>query len=375
VRKLLIVFPDFFLPYSPTTLNLYDALSPFFDITILTFEPDARFSVQKITDKNIIYLKRNKLRIGKLLFKKIFQTFLVSFRLTKKNITPIPLNASTLVKEIKKFDGEIIAVDFFALWCCQVAGKKAHLVSLEIYDNDSYRERCKLERVLSVIIQTPERYKYIFGDSKIQTFYVQNSPVYIDCEINTNRGKRDLLFCGSAMPGFGIFSCLEFINDYPEYNLTIQGAVPAQIKKTIETDFYHLIDQKRLIINNQYFSPEELNKFVSSFRIGFVFYDYFRFEWINTFNYKTAPSGKLFQYYNAGVPVISNSIAGMISVKEYNAGVMINTLGSLSIKMAIDAIENDYDTYARNAKKVSRQFDFSKNIAPFVDFIKGSANV
>jgi glycosyltransferase involved in cell wall biosynthesis len=370
MKKILIVFPDFFLPYSPTTLNIYEALRPYFDVTIMTFEPDARFSTQRITDKKVVYLKRNKLRFGKLLIQKIIQTIKVSFRLSKKDVTPIPLNAGTLAHEIKKFDGEIIAVDFFALWCVQQAGKKAHLVSLEIYDNDFYRDKCKMETIRSVIIQSEARYKRIFGETKLLTFYVQNSPIYIDMDLNPGRQKNELLFCGSAMPGFGIFTCLEFISDFPEYTLTIKGAVPVKTRESIEENYSNLLREKRLIINDDYLSPAELNKFVSGFRIGFVFYDYFRFEHINTFNYKTAPSGKLFQYYNAGIPVIANSIPGMSTIKEHKAGVMIDTMGSVAIKKAIDEIEEEYETYARNAKRLSKSLDFNTLIAPFIEFIR-----
>src|SRR5690606_7552230 len=103
-------------------------------------------------------------------------------------------------------------------------------------------------------------------------------------------------FCGSAMPGFGLYNCIEFIADYPEYSLTVKGSIPPVVRNVIENHFQNLLESGRLILDDRYLEEKELTKYVSGFRIGFVFYDFYRFEYINKFNYHTAPSGKLFQY-------------------------------------------------------------------------------
>ena len=54
-------------------------------------------------------------------------------------------------------------------------------------------------------------------------------------------------------------------------------------------------------------APEYI-KYVSNFRIGFCFYDWNLIK--NDFNYQTAPSGKLFVYLSAGLPVIVCNIPG-----------------------------------------------------------------
>lgn len=374
MKKVLIVFSDYILPYSPTTLNLYEALVPHFDVEILTFEPDLNFSAQKVTEKKVTYLKGERLLINKYFFKMCAQR--VKFHLKSIDISNEAVfrkRAIVLIKEIAKFEGEIIAVDFFALWCVKKANKKAHLVSLEIDENDPYRKACGIDVIKSVIIQTKERYDFQFNGTKLPVFYIQNAPPYIDEVPNfEEREKNNLLFCGSAMPGFGIFNCLEFIRDFPEYKLTLKGAVPAKVRSVITNNFDDLINEKRLTIDDKYLSPLDLNRFVSTFRIGFVFYDYFRFNYINTFNYKTAPSGKLFQYYNAGVPVIGNSIPGLHTVTKYDSGILINTLGSIQIKNAIDKIEEDYLNKSRNSKNLSMMFDFNSMVKPFIEFLKAT---
>ena len=199
MKKILIVFPDPILPFSPSTLNLYDSLSNIYDVTILTFEPNLSYSSQKITDKKIIYLKQ----LANPLLAKIFMRGLreITKKLKLKNYNLLLLfagRAFPLIREIKKFDGEIIAVDFFALWCVMMAKKKAHLLSLEIIDDDLYRNSCPINSIKSVIIQSEERYNYLFGNQKIKTFFVQNAPRYIDEKIDLRkRKKNELIFCGN----------------------------------------------------------------------------------------------------------------------------------------------------------------------------------
>lgn len=369
MKKILIIYPDPFLSYSPTTLNLHDSLAAGAGVSILTFEPDPKYSSHRITDRNVNYIP---VPPAAGLIKRLARKVAVKTGIKDSTDLLRTPKAEVLIKSIKQFDGEIIAVDFFALWCAQKAGKKAHFLSLEIYQQDKYKDACDPNAIKSVIIQSDERYNYLFGHRQLKKFLVPNAPAYIDEPVQmARREKKNLIFCGSAIPGFGIFSCIEFINDFPEYTLSVKGAVPQKIKEQIENNFSSLLKTGRLILNDQYMEPAALNRYVGDFRIGFVFYDFYRFENIDTFNYKTAPSGKLFQYYNAGIPVIGNNVPGLSSITQYKTGIQISTMGSLAIKRAIDEIESNYEGFAMNSKKASENFDFNRNVGPFVDFLNG----
>src|SRR5688572_4680142 len=113
MKKVLVVFTDFYLPYSPTTLNLYDSLVPFFDVSIIAFEPDAGFRAKQINDKKIKYLIPAVSIFDKL--KIIGQKIASRIRRIIRRPTTKLLNKKdiVLIKEIKKFDGEIIAVDSY----------------------------------------------------------------------------------------------------------------------------------------------------------------------------------------------------------------------------------------------------------------------
>ena len=371
VHNILILFPDPHLSYSPSTLNLYDSLDKYFNVTIITFSPLESYSNQRVLNRNVEYLTFINQTAIPLIYR-LTTELKKTFFSTSRSLDPmLTEKAKVLIERIKKFTGTIIAVDFFSLWCVQQAGKSAHFFSLEIPENDSYRNACDHRRILSVVIQTNDRYEYLFGKEKIPTFIVQNAPVYIDHEINLEkRINSKLVFCGSAIPEFGIYSCLEFLIDHREFQLTVKGTIPTSVKNSIKENFEYLIIEKRLLLIEEYFNPKELNDFLKDFYIGFVFYDTYRFNYINTFNFKTAPSGKLFQYFNAGVPVVVNNILGLNAVEEFGAGIMINNLSTKSIKNAITDISSNYVQFAKAAKNASLHFDFSKSIEPYILFLK-----
>ncbi|MEJ7913347.1 MAG: hypothetical protein WKF70_09345 [Chitinophagaceae bacterium] len=376
MKNILMVFTDPHLPYSPTIINLFNELKKHSKVQIITYQPEQLFSLQKLDDPDILYLSNADLHyrpegLLKRTVKKAIEKIIKPSpaEIVRRNLHTNKTEA--VIKKIRDFEGEIIAVDFLALYCVQQAGKAAHLVSLEIHLNDRYRDNCLFDKIKSVIIQSNERYAYLFKDLQIPTFIVQNSPRYSNIEPDKSaRRKNKLIYCGSAVPGFGIFSCLDFLLDYPEYQLTVKGAVPPSTKEAIEQFYKQLIVEERLILDDSYMSEESLNLFVSRFRIGFVFYDLYRFDHVRTFNYYTAPSGKMFQYFNSGVPVIGNRLPGLEIIEHSKSGVLISYLSSAKMKQAIDQIESSYDEYADNSKKTSKDFDFTTNIQDFITFIK-----
>lgn len=374
MKDILIIFSDIHLSYSPTTLNIYDSLIQQFNVTILTVKPDEVYSNHKIIDRNIEYLNyenwtpEKAVPLRKRLYYEIAKSFSKS---TPDDDVLLNKKAEAIIDRILKFNGIIIVIDFFALWCVQKAGKVAHFVSLEIIEDDPYRKSCNLDAIQSVFIQSEIRYEYLFGNRKIKTFIIQNAPKYIEQVIDYKlRKSNNLIFCGSAMTAFGIFSCLEYLLDYPDYILTVKGAIPKLVRKRIEERFGNLLSQNRLILDEKYLDPVDLNKYLEQYYVGFVFYDDYRFDHLNTFNYQTAPSGKMFQYFNAGIPIIASNLRGLTPIIDFGAGVLIDTLNSKCIKNAFDQIESNYEVYCKASKMASLNFDFSKSVGPYISFLQ-----
>jgi hypothetical protein len=373
-KEILIIFLNGHLAYSPSTLNIFYALKNNYNVKLVCPNQPKDFSENEVIDTDIEYfnfqMKRNILDIVKALFHKISDLFIkpstetLSKRYLSTHIT------QQVISYIKKKDKEIIAVDTMALWCAQQAGKKAHLLSLEILDNDEYLKDIKLSSIKSVIIQSHERLNYLFPKEKPRYFIIQNSPKYLSFDPDyAQRKKTDLVYCGSSVLCFGIITCLDFIKDYKEYTLTIKGAYPKETKDIIDEFYADLLAEKRLIIDTSYLSENDLTKYISKFRIGFAFYDFYRFPHLKIFNYYTAPSGKVYQYLNSGMPIIGNVLPGFQFINNTKSGVLIDHISTPQIKMAIDAIEEDYSTYAENAKRISFEYDFNKMIIPFLEYI------
>lgn len=359
-KNILIVFTDSHLPYSPTVLNIFKGLKKKgHSVKMITLNPPAYYAQDKIEDDDIIYISDKNSLVKRIVKKIIIKVLKKSSSLRKKKQLHTS-KADAFVKEIKKHKADtIIAIDFFSLWCVQQTKQRAHLVSLEIYEGDEYYHNCDLSMIDLVVIQSKERFSHLFPvNLNIPYFIYPNSPVYYQFDPEKiRRDEKHLIFCGSAVPDFGLISVLDFLLDYPDYKLTIKGPMPKGVKDSINNFYRKLINENRLFINEEYMDADALTKYVAQFRIGFVFYDFYRYDHLRSFNYYTAPSGKLFQYLNSGVPVVTNNIDGFKFVEDNNAGRRIAYLSSLQIKSAIDLINENYIEFVKNSKMLSKKFD------------------
>ncbi len=138
--------------------------------------------------------------------------------------------------------------------------------------------------------------------------------------------------------------------------------------KLIHEKYEHLISQKRLVINQEYLKAEQFLDFIATFKIGFCFYSW---ELINEhFNYESAPSGKLFMYMAAGVPVIASNISAFKIIEEYGAGVLVDDYKPETILQAVKKIENNFDKYSQACYVIASKYSFDKTVKPYIDFLK-----
>ena len=382
-KSILIVFSDEWVAYSPTVINLYDVLSEDFNVRIVAFESSLN-NQKKLMDRNadcIDISKENTFPINKAIY--------LFFRLTEKILTLNSkidvfglfkkVNSYSLLKAFllwKKIRGlqvdEIIGVDFLSLWVAQTVFGKGHLLSLEIGDipnNNVFYRLVDRKKIQSVLIQTEERYQYLFDSLKIKTTLVQNAPIFKPL-ISYPSNCEGLIFCGLAAPKHGINECLDFIAESSEHIMTVKGIVPEDVKQKIQSKYEHLVSQGRLILDESYVEREDFAEYLSQFDIGFCFYDLDPSS-SSYFHYLTAPSGKLFNYYAAGIPVIGSDIPGLSSVKDFEAGVLIKNRSVESLREAINTIRADRMKFKKNCLKAAEYFSFDKAIKPFRAYLLG----
>ena len=373
MNKVLILFNGANLSYSPTVIGLYDRLAERFDVSVVAQSPKT-FDNQPLTGRKVIY-KRELPGKFALKVKSAVYSLAALFDRDIARLKKMGMKAHVVFdfKQIRAHiesiqPDHIIAVDFNNLLYMQVLEKRTELLSLEILPGDEFYKNCDFENIDSVIIQTPERYEHLFGSREFKTFFVQNAPVYKPFPAPAER--RGLIYSGTAWNPFGFFHCLEFLRRYPEHTLTVKGALLGDAKARVANEYRDLLEDGRLIIDSEYLDDAEVVAYLTRFRAGFCFYN-FELPEINNFNYLTAPSGKMFKYFAAGVPVIGQQIPGLKPVEEFDCGVLINDLQPASIQKAVERVEENFEYYSENCLKAAAHYSFDKTIEPFVDYLAG----
>lgn len=370
-KKLTILFCDAHLSYSPTVLGLYDLLSPHFDVTILAKSPQF-FDDGPLANRNVVYIKQPSGRIGTLLKKLTLRLTATHDKVAKLFVRiDAPHQTFYEFKFAKKLLATenpdiVLAVDFKSLFFAQLLNRKTEFVSLEIKPNDPFYAACDLKNIDSVVIQTKERYEHLFGNRNFKTFYIQNSPVYVPAQ--TEVARNGLVYCGTAWNPFGFYHCLEFLKLYPSHSLNVRGAIFSADRKQVQQEYAGLLDNGRLIIDDEYLDDKEVVNYLRKFRIGFCFYN-FEIDWINNFNYHSAPSGKMFKYFAAGVPVVALSTLGSRPIAEFDCGILIDDLKPENIKQAIDKIESNFEHYSQNCLKAAEHYSFDTMATPFLEHL------
>jgi len=380
-KKILIVTLNDYIIYQPTILNLYDALSVDFEVKVISFEP--MFSTrQKDTNRNILYLE-TKFLAGQFFAK---FDFLIS-KMTKvvKKLSPgytyyhkyynwyLPSILKRALKNYEDTPDIVIAADFPALHVAQQFFNKVHLLSLEIENNTNrYYKLIDKTRIRSVVIQSQMRYDYLLGEANIKKFIIPNSPVFIPSN-KSQKPRRDFIWAGSIDRRLAVMECLNFFKQHPELKLVLKGGGDKKTKKLIDKRYGDLLRSGQVVINREYLPENEFIDFLSGYKIGFCFYSWDLIK--ASFNYYSAPSGKLLMCMAAGVPIVGCNIPGFKFVEEYGAGVLIDSYEPSVIFNAIQKIQEDYDKYAAACYRIAADYSFEKNVAPYLLYLKEEAGI
>jgi len=372
MRKITIVSADDIILYQPTILNLYDLLKHDFEINIISFTPEY-LGKKREQDKNIDYITPNK--YIKFFYRKLDLLFNAFLKRVDKYLIKTQLRASfyrdfqarLLAKSLKKYTGNIIiAVDPMPLYVAQKTTGSSHFLSLEMIPNDPYFKKVDTSKIISVIIQNQFRSDFLFKEKSIRTFFIQNAPLQNTSYINQSN-REGLIWAGTIVKDFAILDCMNFIEKYNEYTLTLKGAFEKSTQIIIENKYQHLLASNRVLVNNEYLKADDFIKFISNFKIGFCFYNWDLIK--SNYNYETAPSGKLFVYLAAGVPVIASNVKAFKFLETAGAGVLVDDYEPETLYNAIQKIENNFQEYSSNAYKAFQDNCFDINAIPFKAYL------
>jgi glycosyltransferase involved in cell wall biosynthesis len=378
-RKILILTLNDYIIYQPSILNLYDFLEPHFEVTVVSFQPQA-LTKQKDESRNILYLNPNK--SVKSFIEKMDYGFSLITAYLKKAIPNLnyqhkyytrylPWLLKNGIKKNKLSADIILATDFPALKIAQEIYGAVHFISLEIENNTSpVFKQINRHLVKSVFIQTKERYDYLFPNQQLPVFYVQNAPVFDEAGIS-NLPRKDFIWAGAIDRRLAVYECINFFDHYPQYRLVLKGGIQQKAYNKITAAYNHLIKADRIFFDKEYLPTSSFLQFLSKFKIGFCFYSWELIK--SSFNYATAPSGKLFMTLAAGVPVIACNIPAFKFLEEYGAGILINDYNPETIYAAAQKIEQDYEKYHQACYAAARYFSFNKRVAPYINYLINEA--
>src|SRR6202008_4374164 len=117
--------------------------------------------------------------------------------------------------------------------------------SLELCLHQHFLKFVDPQYIDSVIIQSQERYEYLFKKAAFRTFYIQNAPAFK--EITIKKERKGLIYAGTAQKTFGFYQCLEYLVAYRNEKLFVQGTVSPVDRKKVNSDYAELVEQERLV--------------------------------------------------------------------------------------------------------------------------------
>lgn len=363
-KRALIVFPDEWINYSPSMLNSIVLLTERgYAVDLLSFG-FSHFNASKVNANHthitipfIVYKWLSKIKAYD--FLKYGLLTLLLF--LKRNTTY----------------GVVIGVDNIGYATAHKFFKQAIFFSLEVKKNN-YFTKCLQHGITHCIIQSAERYHFLFDESSCipAQLIVQNAPIIPphfnvnDAEINAR--TKQLVYWGNIANFYGIEPLIDALILLPsQYTLTLRGVKNELYNTHLQYKYATLIQAQRLLFNYDYVPQELLLNEMKNYYIGFVMFDFSKIK-TSDFNCISSPSGKQFNYMAAGLPTIGQDIIGFAPIAQNNAGILLPTFDAQSIVTAIIKIENNYNIYAHNALKASIHYDFKRSFTTAIDTVLGN---
>jgi len=353
-KSILIVFPDEWLQYSPSVLNLYQCCNEKFNAK-LVYVDNGKFNNAELVENY------SNIKIGK------FAAYFWRKTLGYKFYKVLRLFFTLLFIKLfdKKYD-KVIAIDSSGYVVTKLFFQNAIYFSLET-EKDIYYKIAQQLGIETLLIQSKERKNFMIGDDEsIDVFYIQNAPIISEQQILFKEKKeKQILYMGNIEFGYGLEHFIECVKGLDtSYTLTLKGIRNDKYFNWLNKKYSELVNSGKLIFDFTYIEQENIIEFVSKYYIGITGYDIELAK--KSFNYFSSPAGKLFNYYAAGIPVIGINIIGLKSVKDFNAGILLDEVSSDQVNQAIEIIEHDYEIYATNSLIAANEFDFKKSFNNFI---------
>jgi hypothetical protein len=346
--KWLIVFPDSWLAYSPSCINFAKMLEKNEHEYLILCPDDSNFD-----NSNLLNIKKKNVFLNQIVLKILNIKGLWRLKKYYKIYCFYKQIKAMLKKD--KFDG-FVGIDEIGYIAAYLLNKKTIYYSLEVSRSLLNRFIFNHIKPSLLIIQSKERKDYLRHNGI--TIYIQNSPMLKKQAVQKEYGKK-LIYFGNLLPSYGLdklFDSLYYVNEtlYVKY----LKKKDVEYRDYLFDRYKDLIDKKRIIFDDSYIEQDSVIDYICDFDIGFCFYDKESIE--NNFNFASSPSGKMFNYFATGIPIIANDTIGFNPVKQFNAGILLKDVEKNSIVNAIEEIRGNYEFFRGNSIKAGIEFDYER---------------
>ena len=272
----------------------------------------------------------------------------------------------------------IIAIDHSALLAAQLAGYRAHLVSLELLHNSIEPLLISAETPRSCMTQNWLRYLSLFPQGDVPPFVVPNFPPYAHREL-TSPLDDTFVLAGSAVPGFGLHVIADYLLKFPCRG-TLLGWSPPNVEEMLKERGLSDEAISKIRFQREFLPEADFIDQVASHRYAFSIYDlrsaptaFFSeslgiYPW-SALNYITGFPGKVGMCMNAGVPVIASNYPGMDFVQHYGVGTVVSDYSADAIYDAKCKILDGGMEMRHRCIELAKEYCFDKCIQPFLQFV------
>ena len=272
----------------------------------------------------------------------------------------------------------IIAIDHSALLAAQLAGFRAHLVSLELFHNSIEPLLISADTPRSCMTQNWLRYLSLFPKGQVPPFVVPNFPPFAGRELPPTPDDTFVL-TGSAVPGFGLYVIADYLLKYPSRG-TVLGWSPPRVLQMLQERGLSDETISKIHFQRDFLPEADFIDRVAAHRYAFSVYDlrsaptaFFSeslgiHPW-SALNYITGFPGKVGMCMNAGVPVIASNYPGMDFVQHYGVGAVVSDYSADAIHEAKCKILAGGMDMRRRCIELAKEYSFDKCIQPFLQFV------
>jgi glycosyltransferase involved in cell wall biosynthesis len=197
-------------------------------------------------------------------------------------------------------------------------------------------------------------YNSIYG---IKMRVVRNLPLRKQIVDDFENRENIIIYQGALNKDRGIELMIEAMTEIENYKLIIAGTGDLQDELKLLSENKNLIEK---VIFTGHLDFESLHRLTSKAKLGFSL------EQGSSLNYKFALPNKLFDYIQAGVPVLCSDFPEMKRIiDEYGVGETISINNSQSLAKHINQLINDcqkLENYHNNCKKAAEVLTWENEV-------------